>query len=58
MACIGRDLEGHQVPTLLPQDALSAARFLVYLEEMFVIGGQSDWRILEVFSNLGDSMIL
>ena len=26
--------------------------------EMLVIGGQLDWMILEVFSNLGDSMIL
>jgi len=58
MACIGRDLEGHQVPTPLPQEGLPAARLLAYLKEMFVIGGQSDWRILEVFSNLGDSMIL
>ena len=26
--------------------------------EILVIGGHSDWMILEVFSNLGDSMIL
>ena len=26
--------------------------------ELFVLGGLLDWMILEVFSNLGDSMIL
>ena len=31
---------------------------MVQWEILVVVGGQLDWVILEVFSNLGDSMIL